>query len=149
MSDPRWSTEFGSADEEIRRLVVAYDAAWTGLEGEDLLTVAARVLAPHRRGARQLSDGAVRMLVGAGLIALAEEAGNWAMLPANLAGAARLVNRFRVIVEESAGADTVPDLLSVADETLDHVPPDPMTVETLAALGLARFWRDARGGSVG
>lgn len=148
MSDAGWSTEFGSVEDEVRRLVVALDATWAALPtGADPLTVAAQVLAPRRRGARQLSDGAMRTLVGAGLVALVQEAEITMMLPAQFAGAARQVNWFRVIVQESAGSSAFPGLLALANTTLDDVPPDPATFEALAALGLAGLWQEARGGS--
>jgi len=64
---------------------------------------------------------------------------------ARYSGAARLINRYRAILDESGGPRAFESLFPVVDEALAEERPDPGTVEALAAFGLHRLWLDARG----
>ena len=138
--------EFGSADEEIQRLIVAMAQAWAAASaGSDPLRVAAEVVTRHRRGARQLTDGAVLTLATGGLIALSGDAEVDPSALDGYSGAVRLVNRFRAIIDESGGSQAFESLVPAATEALDEERPDPDTFEALVARGLVHRWHASLG----
>jgi hypothetical protein len=146
MSGSHPAAEFGSADEEIQRLVAAFTQVWAAATGgSDPVRIAAEVVARHRRGARQLTDGAVLTLVTGGLVALSEDAERDPSALDRYSGAIRLVNRYRAIVAESGGPQAFESLVPAVVEALDEERPDPQTYEALAALGLLRRWRASLG----
>jgi hypothetical protein len=141
MSHNQPAAEFGSADEEIRRVIGAFAQAWAAAPAaSEPMLVATEVVARHRRGARQLTDGAVLTLVTNGLIVLSVEAVADPSALAGYSGAIRLVNRYRAIVEESGGPQPFESLVPVAMDALDEERPDPQTFEALVAPGLLRRW---------
>lgn len=146
MNDGHPAAEFGSADEEISRLIVAVAEAWAQAPaGSNALRLAAEVVSRHRRGARQLTDGAVLTLATSGLVALSGDA---EVDPAALdgySGAVRLVNRFRAIIDESGGSQAFESLVPAAMEALDEEHPDPDTFEAIVARGLVHRWRASLG----
>ncbi len=142
MSGSQPTAEFGSADEEIQRLIALLAQVWAAAPADsDPLRVAAEVVARHRRGARQLTDGAVLALVTSGLIALSGDAATDPSALAGYSGAVRLVNRFRAIVEESGGPQAFESHVPAVEEALDEERPEPETFEAIVALGLLRRWR--------
>ncbi len=119
MSGYQPAAEFGSADEEIRHLIAAFAQAWSAARASrDPVRIAAEVVARHRRGARQLTDGAVLTLVTSGLIALSEDAERDPSALAEYSGAVRLVNRFRAIIGESGGPQAFESLVPAVVEAL-------------------------------
>ena len=141
MNDGQPAAEFGSADEEISRLIVAMAEAWADAPaGSNPLRLAAEVVTRHRRGARQLTDGAVLTLATGGLIALSGDAEADSSALDGYSGAVRLVNRFRAIIEESGGVQAFESLVPAAMEALDEGRPDPDTFEAIVARGLVHRW---------
>ena len=146
MSRIRPVAEFGSADEEIQRLITLLAQMWAAAPADsDPIRVAADVVARHRRGARQLTDGAMLALVTDGLAALSRDAETDPSVTDRYSGAIRLVNRFRAIVDESGGPQAFHSLVPAVAEALVEERPDPQTFDAIAALGLHSRWRASLG----
>jgi hypothetical protein len=138
--------EFGSPDEEISRLRAVSVQTWAAAPpGSDPRQVAAEVLARQRHGARQLSDGAMLTLVAGGLLALTHDAETDPSVLEGYSGATRLLQRFRALVDDADGPETLEPRTHMAVEALEKEPPDPDTFEAIAALGLQRLGRVSSG----